>query len=159
VEFYRILNSIPITLPAAGHLFETWSHGFISRGGKVVLQQMKDDGTHLHIDDSPAAALTMELDAMPLTLYHRRDEVSTTGASDKYYIPSATSNFTFDSFFVTGGVGIGVQMTLAATRNTLPQARGFEVPQGTSRRCYDETLCFRDPQALHLNVRKGYSDD
>jgi hypothetical protein len=109
-----------MTSPAAGHLFEIWSHDVISRGGNFVLQRMRDDGNHLRTDGSTAAALAMGLSAIPLTQYDLQEQVSTTSAPDKYYIPSATNNPTFDSFFVTGGVGVGLQMTLAATHSLKP---------------------------------------
>jgi hypothetical protein len=122
IEFTHLFehfSRIPQAAAAAGRLWEGWAHGRISEGGTFTLTPIFADKEQNQDD------VRISLSPREMSLFTAKDLPSATQTPTKYWIPFSDNNPTFDSFFYHKGIGIGLQMTVAANHSL--NAQGLDM--------------------------------
>jgi len=109
---FDIFSRIPPTGPAAGWLWEAWGHQYLSRGGEFAFFPMVENGNYLVRTENENSIMKLTFARTTPTVFSSKSLNSTTLDPANYFIPSASNNPTFDSFFRLDEKGFGVQLTI-----------------------------------------------
>jgi len=136
----ELFRRIPETASSAGWLWESLCHKRLSAGGTFPVKMMVSTGGHLTPSDKTAS---ITLPPLETCCYEPTDD---TTEAKHYYLPRASNNPTFDSFFYLGDSGVGLQMTLGSSHSLRP--RGLQLLYGRLKKV-------SSPYLFVFVIRKG----
>lgn len=106
----HLFQRVPEMSSTGGWIWEAYCHSRIYNGGDHTLLRMTVEGTHLIPD--PTDTTVLHISSLTPTVFNldKGSNASTRNPSE-YYIPEAKNNPTFDSFFLSRGTQIAIQIT------------------------------------------------
>ncbi|KZV99109.1 hypothetical protein EXIGLDRAFT_699552 [Exidia glandulosa HHB12029] len=125
LNLLRQFSALPQTASTARWLFESWCHTLLATGGTFMLHEMTQQESGRYSLGATSREIT--LPGLPIELFSNVQQATQTGV---YYVPIATNNPTYDSFFRVGEATNAFQMTLAKT-HSLKQPTGLNLLKTT----------------------------